>query len=127
MSVRNKEAPPAQEYEVEQILLEKAVYKAVFPGENQHSTKWEQNTANPFYLQTNQPWIDARQLNTGMWNVGIFRAGLWYLTTLYKGFEHPRILVSMEVLALIISDTEGDYIMNLSELNAIVNVEMPAI
>ena len=33
----------------------------------------------------------------------------------------------MEVLALIISDTEGDYIMNLSELNAIVNVEMPAI
>ena len=59
--------------------------------------------------------------------MGIFRAGLWYLTTLYKGFEHPRILVSMEVLALIISDTEGDYIMNLSELNAIVNVEMPAI
>ena len=52
---------------------------------------------------------------------------MWYLTTLYKGFEHPRILVSMEVLALIISDTEGDYIMNLSELNAIVNVEMPAI
>lgn len=25
MSVRNKEAPPAQEYEVEKILLEKAV------------------------------------------------------------------------------------------------------
>ena len=33
----------------------------------------------------------------------------------------------MEVLALIIADTEGDYIMDLSELNVIVSVEMPAI
>ena len=32
----------------------------------------------------------------------------------------------MEVLALIIADIEGDYIMDLSELNAVVNVEMPA-
>ena len=33
----------------------------------------------------------------------------------------------MEVLALISADTEGDYIMDLPELNAIVNMEMPAI
>lgn len=59
-----------------------------------------------------------------MW---IFRAGPWFLTTLYKGSGHPRILVSMEILALIIADTEGDYIMDLPELNAIVNMEMPAI
>lgn len=76
--------------------------------------------------RANQPWIDSGRLNTGMWNMWIFRAGPWYLT-LYKGFEHPRILVSMEVLALIIADTEGDYIMDLSELNVIVSVEMPAI
>ena len=75
----------------------------------------------------NQPWSESRWLNIGMWNVWIFRAGPWFLTTLYKGSRHPGILVSMEVLALIIADTEGDYIMDLPELNAIVNMEMPAI
>lgn len=57
-----------------------------------------------------------------MW---IFRAGPWFLNTPRSG--HPKDLASMEILALIIADTGGDYIMDLPELNAIVNVEMPAI
>lgn len=110
----------------EQILLEKAVQKVLPPGESEQSTKWGQRTVNPLSAGPTNRRLIQGGLNPGMQGVGMWRA---HFITLYKGLEHPGILVSAAVLALSLWIQRDDctYTTELSWLNAILHVEMSAI